>query len=551
MAQVDCRKLTAVFLVASVLSCPAHRAVFAAETVLKSPSLTAAFDAQKGRIVISTRQGDRLTPRAEAAFESVTRFETLKSVRSGNRDGIEVRSATAETEFTVYLDDRGILEFKPGKARKLVLSGMNLRYAMVPSLVGTDFLYDPQSFAGKDRLHVPALNMLLGMVEGEGCMITGVWPSGGQSAAVDLKPGGKEKVVDALSLDTAGQSFYFSCIERPGVWHVEPLLRTYLEKDTVIAWKRPFEAQWFGRMHITSDDYDWPFYFINKPLRLWGRYIRDWYRYPVRFDGEKTVIHFEKRFRPEGELLIYCLQPHPTHADASVVTPAEAMAQALSQEQADKILDPEGCVEQTLLEHRLAVCAMTNTMQKWFNNGEEVRNREQIARWCDDTSAFIGMIRRRDQAFAAFAHDLKAGLAERAQKQPQLAASVAELQKPLAQIEEIAGRELPTTSLETVRQWTYKMKQTADEVRPGNKKNYGKLADQCRSVAGTQDDLARTLSVLVIRLTEQAARLAVESPEHAKMAEEVIVKARQVLRKPTWWEPTRRLQPKSDPGNTF
>ena len=67
----------------------------------------------------------------------------------------------------------------------------------------------------------------------------------------------------------------------------------------------------------------------------------------------------------------------------------------------------------------------------------------------------------------------------------------------------------------------------------------------------TQDDLARTLSVLAIRLTEQAAWLAVESPEHAKMAEEVIVKARQVLRKPTWWEPTRRLQPKSDPGNTF
>ena len=109
--------------------------------------------------------------------------------------------------------------------------------------------------------------------------------------------------------------------------------------------------------------------------------------------------------------------------------PPKPWRKALGQEQADKILDPEGCVEQTLLEHRLAVCAMTNTMQKWFNKGEEVQNREQIARWCDDTSAFIGMIRRRDQAFAAFAHDLKAALAERAQKQPQLAASVAELRE--------------------------------------------------------------------------------------------------------------------------
>ena len=324
MPRIDRRKNAAVFLAISCIVCAVSRRAIAAETVLKSSSLTAAFDAQKGRIVISTRQGDRLTPRAEAAFESVGRFETLKSVRSGNRDGIEVRSATAEVEFTVYLDDRGILEFKPGKARKLVLSGMNLRYAMVPSLVGTDFLYDPKYFP-RDRMHIPALNIVVGMVLGEGCMITGIWPSGGQSAALDLGPHGKWKGIDSLSLDTAGQSFYLSCIERPGVWHVEPLLRNYLEKDTVIAWKRPFEAQWFGRMHITSDDYDWPFYFINKPLRLWGRYIRDWYRYPVRFDGEKTVIHFEKRFRPEGELLIYCLQPHPIHADASVVTPAEAM----------------------------------------------------------------------------------------------------------------------------------------------------------------------------------------------------------------------------------
>ena len=37
---------------------------------------------------------------------------------------------------------------------------------------------------------------------------------------------------------------------------------------------------------------------------------------------------------------------------------------------------------------------MTNTMQKWFNKGQEVENRRQIARWCDDVSAFIGTIRR-------------------------------------------------------------------------------------------------------------------------------------------------------------
>jgi hypothetical protein len=55
----------------------------------------------------------------------------------------------------------------------------------------------------------------------------------------------------------------------------------------------------------------------------------------------------------------------------------------------------------------------------------------------------------------------------------------------------------------------------------------------------------------VIRLTEQAARIGIQSPQHAGLAQEVIVKARQLLRKPTWWEPTRRFVPKLDPGNTY
>ena len=92
------------------------------------------------------------------------------------------------------------------------------------------------------------------------------------------------------------------------------------------------------------------------------------------------------------------------------------------------------------------------------------------------------------------------------------------------------------------------MKGYATEVQPGNNKRYEKLAAQCRSVAGTQDDLVPGLSILAIRLTEEAAAAGVASPEHARLAEEVIGRARQVIRKPTWWEPRRQFLPKSDPG---
>jgi len=527
---------------------------FSAETIiLNSPSQVATFDAENGRVLISTRQGDRLKQRAEAAFDSVKHFQSYKMVRSGKpaRQGVEIYADSAEAEFTLFVDDKGIFEFKPGKAHKLILSGLDCCYGMVPSLIGTDFVFDAKAAGDLDHLCIPSLNLVLGLVGGEDCVVVGVWPSGNQSAALGLKPGEEPRLIDSLTFDTAQQSFYFSCLEKPGIWHVEPLKRNYLEKDTVIGWKRPFEAKWMGRFFITSDEYDWPFYFGYKPTKIWGRYIRGWYNYPVHFDGDKTVVHFEKEFLPKGELLIYCLEPYPSKSAASLITPAEVLARALGKAQADKILDPEGTVEQTLLEHRLAVCAMTNTMQKWVDEGKETEHREQIERWCDDVTAFIRMIRERDQAFAAFARDMRASLSAKAKQRPELSVSAVELQESLAAIDETARRELPNTALETVQQWTDEMKKAADEVRPGNKKTFANLGGQCRSVAGTQDDLARALSIQVIRLTEQAARIAMQSPQHAKLAEEVIVKARQLLRKPTWWEPTRRFVPKSDPGNTF
>jgi hypothetical protein len=535
----------------------------AGPVVLDAPSQRATFDAENGRIVISTRQGDRLVKRAEAAFASVKRFQGYKTVRSASinrnsppRQGIEIYSDDAEAECTLFVDGKGVFEFKPGKARQLVLHGLQFRYGLVPSLVGTDLLYDADhaymapSDQGGDRLYIPALNILVGLVEGEDCMAVGVWPPGKQSAVLTIKPGKgpgevkpESRLFDSLTFDTAGQSFYFSCLEKPGIWRAEPLKRNYLEKDTVIDWKRPFEAKWVGRFSVTSDEYDWPFSFANRPTRTWGKYIRGWYNYPLRFDGTKTVVHFEKQFQPKGDLLIYCLEASSNRSDSSVLTPFEVLARALGKAQADKILDREGTVEQTLMRHGMAVCAMLDTMQEFYDQGNEREHRDRITQLCNDVSTFIRLIRERDQAYGAFARDLQTALAARAKQQPELAASIADLQKSLAEIEKTSAGELPRASLETVRQWTDEMQKTVDGSAPANKKTFLKLSEQCRSVAGTQDDLARDLSVLVIRLSEQAARIGVQSPQHVQLAEEVIVKSRQMLRKPTWWEPVRRSAP--------
>ena len=118
----------------------------------------------------------------------------------------------------------------------------------------------------------------------------------------------------------------------------------------------------------------------------------------------------------------------------------------------------------------------------------------------------------------------------------------------MAEIREIVEADLPDTSLEEVRGWTDRIKMLAADPGTKNLAAVKELTQQCRSVAGTQDDLARNLSVVTIRLMEEAARLGTASPQHVRVAQQMIARCRQILRKPTWWEPCRKYLPKSNPG---
>jgi len=108
---------------------------------------------------------------------------------------------------------------------------------------------------------------------------------------------------------------------------------------------------------------------------------------------------------------------------------------------------------------------------------------------------------------------------------------------------------MPRTSLEEVRGWTEQIKGLAGEVHEDNLERFLVLSRKCRQVAGAQDELARAMSVLAIRVMEEAVAAGVGSPERVKLAERIVAKVRAVLRRPTWWEPWRSYSPRRDPGN--
>lgn len=518
--------------------------VIATETVL------GAFDSEEGRVSFYARERDRLKKRGTVRPYPVHRAAEYKLIPgAGNTGpGIAVYSEKNRLEYTLYLNRDGIVEFRPAKVRGLTISDSRVKYGIVPSFIGTDLVYDPRKFTRMDRLYVPSMNLYAGLVKGNGCVMVGVWPPGDQAVRLELKRAGGERIIDGLSIDTAGRSFFLSWLEGSNIWHCEPLKATYLERDTVIGWNRPFAAKWIARFFIRSEGINYPFYFRREKAKMWGRCIRGWFRYPFWFDGERTYFHFEKKFPPQGEALVYFLERDKGAAGAS--SPVEVMQRALGEKPAAKLLDFEGIGHRPLLEHGNAVCAMANTLQKIFDAGPgalAAEEKAQVEQYADDMAKFVRLIRERVFEYSDFVKRTRRLLETRKQADPELTNALRRIEQTLDEMEHRV-KKLPRASLNEVRGWADQIKKLAGKARRGNSQRYKALARKCRSVAGGQDDTARDLSILAIRLTEQAAELGVGSRERVGLAEQIIARARQVLRRPTWWEPRRYWVPKRDPG---
>ena len=376
-------------------------------------------------------------------------------------------------------------------------------------------------------------------------MLVAVWPPGDQLARVRVSEKNGTRTIESFELGTAAQPVFISFLDHPNIWHAERLREEYLETDTAIAWQKPFEARWIGRFFVDSDGYDFPFYFLAERHKLWGRCIRGWHYYPVWFDGDRTMVHFEKKFPPVGELLVYYLDTYDGREQPS---PIGVMQKSLGKDVAAQLLDFEGTQEQVLLEHHNAVCAMTYKIESCFAREPGAPPLAEVKQYADDIATFIRLIRERVFQFDQFAAEIQDLLQAEQKKQAALADSLEPCEEILAEIRDIAADDLPNVSLEEVRDWTAAIQQLTPDAGQKSLAAVKALTQHCRSVAGTQDDMARNLSVVTIRLMEEAARMGTASPGHVRLAEQIITRCRSILRQPTWWEPCRKYLPKSNPG---
>ncbi len=313
---------------------------------------------------------------------------------------------------------------------------------------------------------------------------------------------------------------------------------SYLEKDVVSTWKRPFPARWITQ--LDESGIKTSFTFREAKGQIW-RAVAGMYVYPVWFNGDDAVYHLSKKVVPKGESIIYFLEGQGT--PASILTPVDVMKATLGRQACDSILDPAGRKLRT--HHRRAgegvrracTCGGTEAIQAVCDAGQEVEKGQYVAGAVDDMVYFVTRHMERIDEYRAFANDmikfLRAASASSAELKPYLD-SLEQIAQQIPQ--EYAVQKENIKSLEYAGELARKTKALTTKKDPQNLPTYKDLSEKWRAMGGAQDGLLGQYHVTVRKLYQEASYGCLTQPKAVEVAKEIRRRCRLCLRNPDGYE---------------
>jgi len=516
----------------------------AGDCVVQSLRLAGMVHADDGSLEISSIQGDKLKPRCTLVPSISIPAAKCSLVTKNNRTGIRVSSASGDRSYIAWFTPEGLISVAADHIPQFQVKDCRLRYGLLPSFVGTDILYAPARMQGGKQVNIPSTQWLLGLVDGNDSMLVAVWESDTQAVSLGLAGEGENRLIDSLTISTASAGFSLSLVEHANIWRREALKEDWLGDYVPIDWQRSFPARWMCQFFVTpatkptfrQPRMDYSFPIANANTRQWGVWFEDWNHYPFYFDGPRTIFHFEKTFVPNGDALIYFLEP----AAAELYSPCEIVQQALGREKAMALFDFDANHLRRLtystpdeFMYDRPVCATTTRLSR-IKQEEKTTVGLNLATHIYE---FIREIRGRVDQYGAFFAQFQDYLASEKKAHPELKDYLEELEKMVADAQ-AKSKTIYATTLPSVQTKTDAMKKLLLEGK-GDGFNFGNL--DCRNTAGSQDDLCRHYNRLVMRLVQTAAANCGDSPEKAVIAKHIWDESRVILRQPTRWESRRTL----------
>gem|GEM_PF-1111610 len=512
--------------------------------VIQSRHIAATVRAKDGSLEISSILNNQLKPRCTLIPSILIPDAKCSLVTENNRKGIRVSSKSGDHSYTAWFTPEGLVSIAADHIPQFQVKDCHLRYGLLPSFVGTDILYAPAKMQGTNQVQIPSTQWLVGLVDGNDAMLVAVWESGAQAVSLGLAGEGENRLIDSLTIATTNAGFSLSLVEHTNLWHRETLKEEWLAAYTPIQWQRPFEARWMCEFFVTpatKPNFRQPNLYYSFPVaaaktRHWGIWFEDTNFYPFFFDGQRTMLHFDKTFVPKGDALIYFLEP----AAADLFSPCEIVEQALGREKALALFDFDANRLRRLtystpdeFMYDRPVCATTTRLTK-IKQEDKATVGVNLATHLYE---FIREIRGRLDQYGVFFAQMHDYLEAEKKAQPELTDYLAELEKMVTDAKS-RSKPIYATFLPAVQEKTEDIKKLLLEGT-NDGFDFGKL--DCRPTAGSQDDLCRHYNRFVMRLVQTAAQKCGDSSQKAAIARHIWDESRVILREPTRWESRRTL----------
>ncbi|MGO8696718.1 MAG: hypothetical protein ACLQVY_03230 [Limisphaerales bacterium] len=518
---------------------------FKGDAVVENKNVTVVFSQSKGRAVIYAKESGKelleICPlEAKARPMMISRYSVLRN--TGDEFALEIRFAATgapEVAETFIFDRSGVLEVKPVSGGEGVALSGPIAGGVVPSFIGDDLIYNAADYPEAKSLHVPSESFFVGLLQGEEHEFVMTWPKGRQHTTLQLSPAQSgERSIESVDFANDGQSLYLAFLDAPGLWHKEVLKPGYLEKDVAIQWKKPFPARW--KTQLDEGGVKTTFTFKNTKEDIW-RGVAGSYIYPVWFSDDAANYHLSKKVPPQGESLIYCLEPRDT--PLSITTPADILTATLGRSMSESILDLEGRKLSTHHRrggegvHRACTCGCTEAIQSVFEAHEETARKGEIAGDIDDMIYFIHRHVERIDHYRSFADDLIRFLQAQEGSTPGLKPYVDNLVEIAGQIsQEYNVQKENMASFAHADDLARQTLALAGKADPNNLKSYMELLEAWRKMGGAQDYVLAQCHVITRKLCQQAGYTCVDQPKAAALAEEIRARCRQCLRQPDGYE---------------
>lgn len=517
---------------------------FAGDAAIENDHVTVVFASSQGGVAVYSRTDPS---------EEVLRFDLRQVKGSMGRcvvlentgDSVVLQllfsdgGGGQESSAIFSLDKTPIIEIRPSERMDRISLLSSIQYGVVPSFIGDDLIFNPETYPSRNTLCIPSENLFLGLLKGQNRVLVMTWPEGRQQMKLQLSGEGQdERLINAIDFDNDGQGVYLALLAAPGIWHREELKLSYLEKDVTSNWERPFPAKWVTPLNEAGVNAR--FAFRESKGQIW-RGVSGMYTYPVWFDGGKAVYHMSKKVLPKGESIVYFLEGQGT--PASVMTPVDILKATLGRQGCESILDVPGRKLRTHHRRgaegirRACTCGCTAAIEAVFNAGQEVERAPYVEGAVGDMVYFVQVHLERIDEYRAFANDLIGFLHDSEN-------ASTELRPFLQTLEEIAQRipqdyevqKANLKSLDDVHELAGQTMALTHKKDDDNLKACLALGNQWRGMGGAQDGLLAQYHVTTRNLFQQAGYGCVATPEAVAVAQEIRRRCRQCLRNADGYE---------------